>query len=192
MGQGSLGGRPFRIDPSSIHWAFTIKTAVIETLGGRVVQVIGANLGDMTVNGSFGVGGWQEQQKFLGVMRAMAQAQVASGRIKNSTAPAVHFRYPPRKWDLVVSLLSFEPVTWEPAAINQKWQVRLFIEEDNSGITKIAQDAYISRFAAGLGWKNSQYNGPMSQADVDATLAGQDPGTYLAEHYGQALPQGTG
>lgn len=192
MGLATLGGLQFRIDPTSIQWTFKIKKSVIDTVGGHVVQVLGADLGDMVVQGSFGVGGWEEERAFLDDMKAMALRQVANGRIKNPSAPGSHFRYPPRNWDFVVSLLSYSQITWAPETINPGWELRLFVEEDNSGITKIAQDAYISRFSAGLGWKVNQYNGPVSQAEVDTTLGGQNPGDYLANHYGVPIPGGTG
>lgn len=163
---GSLGGRPFRIDPSSVNWNFTVKTNAVETVGGRVVQVYGVDLGDMTVVGSFGVGGWREQKAFLDRIIALADVQVANNRIQNSKANPIHFSYPSRKWDFQVYLLGYEDpsagasVRWDVETINPQWQLKLFIAEDNSGIVKVAKDAFISRFSEGLGWQQNQYNGP--------------------------------
>ena len=65
MGNAVLNGIPFRIDPSSISWPFTVKTSSNKTIGGKVLQVFGTQLGDMTVAGTFGVGGTKEQREFL-------------------------------------------------------------------------------------------------------------------------------
>jgi hypothetical protein len=54
MSTASLGDVRFRISPSQVHWEYSVDVAVIPTVGGRVVQVYGVTLGDMTVQGLFG------------------------------------------------------------------------------------------------------------------------------------------
>lgn len=54
MSVASLGGIPFRINPSQVTWDYNVDTAVIPTVGGRVVQILGVTLGDMTIQGLFG------------------------------------------------------------------------------------------------------------------------------------------
>jgi hypothetical protein len=50
----TLGDLTFRIAPSQIAWEYHLDTNVTNTIGGRVVQVYGATLGDMTLQGLFG------------------------------------------------------------------------------------------------------------------------------------------
>ena len=54
MSVASIGGVPFRINPSQVTWDYNVDTAVIPTVGGRVVQILGVTLGDMTIQGLFG------------------------------------------------------------------------------------------------------------------------------------------
>lgn len=54
MTVASLGDIRFRINPSQVYWEYSVDVAVIPTVGGRVVQVYGVTLGDMTVQGLFG------------------------------------------------------------------------------------------------------------------------------------------
>lgn len=54
MSVASIGGIPFRINPSQVTWDYNVDTAVIPTVGGRVVQILGVTLGDMTIQGLFG------------------------------------------------------------------------------------------------------------------------------------------
>lgn len=54
MSIASIGGIPFRINPSQVTWDYSVNTTVIPTVGGRVVQVLGVTLGDMTIQGLFG------------------------------------------------------------------------------------------------------------------------------------------
>jgi hypothetical protein len=50
----NLGGVPLRIAPSQVSWGYNLDICTIPTVGGRVVQVLGATMGDMTVRGLYG------------------------------------------------------------------------------------------------------------------------------------------
>jgi len=49
-----LGDMRWRVDPNSVDWTFQMDTAVINTIGGQVVQILGATLSDLVVQGDFG------------------------------------------------------------------------------------------------------------------------------------------
>lgn len=49
-----LGDLKWRVDPNSVDWTFQLDTAVINTIGGQVVQILGATLSDLVVQGDFG------------------------------------------------------------------------------------------------------------------------------------------
>jgi hypothetical protein len=185
MAQATLNGVPFRINPESASWDYLVKTAEVATVGGIVVQVLGVDLGDMTIQGSFGsehneggklVGGWPEQQRFLDRMKALAERQALHPEL----GPA-RFMFPAKGWDYLVLLRSYTEVGQDDAIVatnanfNPTWQLRLFIVEDNSPVKSVQNAAvlqYIARLTAGLGWQQSKYNGPVTQSDVAAYLAG--------------------
>lgn len=59
MGLATLGfadgaGLTFRIDPESIDYNVKVHTSVINTVGGRVIQVLGSSVSDVTIRGSIG------------------------------------------------------------------------------------------------------------------------------------------
>jgi hypothetical protein len=59
MGLATLGfaggpGLTFRIDPESIDYNVTVHTSVTNTVGGRVIQVLGTSISDVTIRGSIG------------------------------------------------------------------------------------------------------------------------------------------
>jgi hypothetical protein len=54
MTVAAIGDIRFRINPSQVYWEYSVDVAVIPTVGGRVVQVYGVTLGDMTIQGLFG------------------------------------------------------------------------------------------------------------------------------------------
>jgi hypothetical protein len=183
MGTAVFAGRTFRIDPDTISWSFKSKTADWPTLGGKVVQVFGTKISDMTVNGSFGVGGWQQQLEFLQQMKDIGSEQAKRGRTPRSLAPPFHFTYPPRNWDFMVYLKSYtspdgpRAVVQSPANFSPKWRLTFFIVEDNSGLRRVAQDVYIARLAKGIGWQQTIFNGPMSLDEVTQVVRPGDVGT---------------
>jgi hypothetical protein len=59
MGVASIGfprgaSRTFRIDPDSIDYNVTVHTSVQQTVGGRVIQILGTSISDVIVRGSIG------------------------------------------------------------------------------------------------------------------------------------------
>lgn len=197
MGVASLGGRSFRIDPTSVAWTFKAKTAVRQTVGGSVVQLLGTDLGDMTVSGVFGNGdrargdreGWQEQERFRAQVEAWIDQHVAtSGR-------PIRFLYAPKRWDFQVLVRGYtsgdggEAVQHDAGTFNPTWTLVLAIVQDSTRrVVAGVRDLYIARLMSGVGWKQSSYNGPMTQTEVEATLApyGGDINAYLAQQFNQA------
>lgn len=186
MGIATLNGVAFRIDPISVGWTFSVKTAEMNTLGGRVVQVLGATLGDMTVNGSFGRGGWQEQEVFLRRMKGLAEAQVSESGPGKQGARPMRFFYAPEGWDFLVYLKSFSQpgaggsVNLDVPTVNIQWSLVFHIVEDNSGLKQVAQDAFIARISAGLGWKQTKWNGAMTFGEMQSFL-GETPSPTLSQ-----------
>lgn len=119
MALASLGfsGGPqviFRINPSSIDWGFEIHTSVTNTVGGRVVQITGATLRDMTLVGYLGEdhdagaspdripdhagASWRLHEAFLAKCRAVMEYQSRDSREHGKMHEAAVFNYPDRGW----------------------------------------------------------------------------------------------
>ncbi len=172
MGLATLGGIPFRIDPMAINWSYGIKTSVTETVGGKVVQVYGTSIDDMTVRGKFS--SWQEQAQFLRRVEGWIDSV-----IQNRDAPPLRFTYAPRGWNFLVYVASFNQpggdnsVSLDNATFAPDWSLTLSIIEDNGGLQAIrdqAMEMYIVRLSTGIGWKLTEYNGPMGDAEIESLL----------------------
>ena len=195
MGMATLNDHRFRLDPMSISWSYAIKAKDFKAVGGKVVQVYGANIKSMTIRGSFGVGGWQEQAQFLDKMKALASSQIGATTSLTSTPDPkpLRFQYPPNGWDFLVYLTDFKQegagtsVFLSDQVVAPGWVLVFSIIEDNAGLRTVAMDSYLSRIAQGLGWKQTDYNGPMTQAEM-MDLVGGNVGTYLTNYFG--LPAG--
>jgi hypothetical protein len=125
----------------------------------------------------------------------------------NATTPLA-FNYPPRGWRFQVFVKTLAAragegaVSHDVGTLNPGFTLTLFIVEDSTTrvVTGI-KDLYIQRLMSGIGWKQTAYNGPMTQAEVDQTLApfSGDLKAYLADQFDQAagfhpsnVPEGTG
>lgn len=185
----TFAGRPFRLEPESIAWDFSVKTSARKTIGGKVIQVYGANIGDMTVTGSFGVGGWEEQAEFFERMIEVAESSANGG-------PPVRFTWGDRGWDFAVYLKAHsspqgKAIEYGNEIINPQWTLTLFIVEENINLKTMAENFYIDRIAKGLGWTPGPYNGPLTYADVQSYLTSV-PATTINDAFSHAYAKSPG
>lgn len=214
MALASLGfsGGPqltFRISPSSINWGFDIHSSVTHTVGGRVVQITGATLRDMTVIGYLGENrkagrspdrlsdhagaSWRLHEAFLArcrqIMNHQARDAAKTGKMHE---PAI-FNYPPKDWRWQVYLKSVEDldgsasIEHRTGKFSHGYRLTLFIVQPGSaslvsaGASKNEIDAaqakaissYIERISEGIGWRQSQYNGGLSDSASKESDKGQ-------------------
>jgi hypothetical protein len=108
MGVASLGfpkgpSRTFRIDPDSIDYNITVHTSVQQTVGGRVIQILGTSISDVTVSGSIGEAhnlgrdtdgehkgkSWKLAVDFFQAMQGMQQIQSTGSSTPGSAVGSV-------------------------------------------------------------------------------------------------------
>jgi hypothetical protein len=192
MGTATLGypGGPsiaFRLDPEMIDWTWQVLTNVVDTIGGRVIQVLGARLDDLTVQGSLGqdhsnpAGGqsWQQAEAFVTAITSIMEAQSADANQQARMHPPAVFSYPPRGWRFNVYVKSLtdpdgnSSVILKPGKANQRYSLVLFIVQDGSpslvqaGTTNGVLDekanqavaAFMARISDGVGWHWTKYTG---------------------------------
>lgn len=194
MALATLGGYPLPVDPDTVQWTFRMKTAEMVTLGGKVIQVYGTDLGDMSVSGSFGRGGWEARDRFTDRVKGWANADA------NSLHPIpLRFVMPSKGWDFRVHLKAYTADSggeFEHSNENfaPRWALVLFIVEDSTrNVVKGIRDLYISRLMSGIGWKQTKYNGP-DQSEVDSRLSpyGNSFKDYLTAKVSEAADGGGG
>lgn len=113
MGVASLGfpngpSLRFRIDPNSIDYNVKVHTSVIDTVGGRVIQVLGSSLSDVTVQGVIGEAhnrgtdtngehagvSWKMAIDFFAYIQGMQQLQSAGATTPGSQRTGSFFLKP--------------------------------------------------------------------------------------------------
>ena len=212
MAHATLGfpGGPhvaFSVDPENIAWNWQVITNVVETVGGRVVQVLGAYLSDLTVTGSFGQvhapGGesWRLADQFLKDITKIMEHQSLDSRQQDKMQRGAVFTYPPLHWRFQVYVKDLSDpdggnsVVLRPGKFNQRYQLTLFIiRRNDSGLVKAGSSdggafsqrgydavaAFMARISDGIGWHFSQYNGPVPTTAKQR--AGAPPVTPLPHH----------
>jgi hypothetical protein len=191
MGTATLGypGGPsvaFRVDPDSMDWTWSVITNVVETIGGRVIQVLGARLEDLTIQGSLGQDhanatsgeSWQQAELFLATVTLIMERQSADSNQQGLMHPPAVFSYPPKNWRWNVYVKSLtdpdgsNSVILKPGKANQRYTLTLFpvLESAalvpagsvNAGTSQQSQQAiaaFMARISDGVGWKANQYTG---------------------------------
>lgn len=200
MGYASLGfsdgpSLHFRIDPDNVEWGFEVNTTVIPTVAGRVVQVLGATLSDMTVAGKYGQNvragqdgeSWKLAEAFADRIRKIQEHQSRDSREHGRMHVPAVFSYSPKNWRFNVYVKALADtrggsVTHQTGRFSYDYVLTLFIVDvlsDDlhilSGAKKNAIDSYIARISDGIGWHFSQYNG-----QVPASPTG---GLYGRKHF---------
>jgi hypothetical protein len=192
MGTATLGyaGGPsvaFRVDPEMIDWTWSVQTNVIETIGGRVIQVLGARLEDLTVQGSLGQDvtkgkageSWSLAQTFLTTVTAIMEQQAADSNAQATMHQPAVFSYPPRGWQWNVYVKGLtdpdggNSLVLTPGKANQRYVLTLFIVNEGAELTAagttangaLAQQSqtaisqFMARISDGVGWTANKYTG---------------------------------
>jgi hypothetical protein len=167
----TLNDVPFDVDPSSVSWDYRIHTSDAPYLGGKVIQVFGSSIGDITVSGSFrGPRPIEAQDAFLKRMKALGNAQL------NDLRNTIRFQWPEQRWDMQCYLMSYtnpdgaDSIVYAPEIFAPKWTLQLFPITGTDQLKTAAVSNFIDRLSAGIGWRPGKYNGG-SAADVQQALS---------------------
>jgi hypothetical protein len=163
MSSASLGGLAFRIDPSQVSWAYDVNVAVTPTVGGRVVQVHGVTMGDMTIRGLFGQDrankkeSWELAEQFVVNIGKLVDRQSAiptsaqlNGTDPTPMHPTLRFLYndqnsptrrglPAHNWDFNVYIKGLQDLdgkgtlSHSTGKFSYGYSLTLFIVQDNTG-----------------------------------------------------------
>lgn len=192
----TLGGIPLRVNPHEVRWNFKMKADDTKSLGGKVIQVMGVTLSDITMKGQFApdrtkgdTEAWQQQMRFRSYIESLSEAAETA---RGGRAKPLKFRYPPRNWDFNVFVKSLTPYHMSEDTISEQWEVVLFpVDGGSREVIDGIKDLYIKRLMDGVGWKRTDYNGP-TQAEIDQRLDGLSPAEYMRKRYQEEFEEGAG
>jgi hypothetical protein len=155
----------FRTNPNSIWWTYELITKTEDTYGGRVVQILGTKLGDLTVRVECGsqynsiggqIGGWPYEMQVVSYLINLMKAQRAG--------PTATFEYTTRGYKMNVYSMSV-PFQDDWQATTREIELQFKIQEDISGVVSGASlDAELAALQVGVYRPNmalhNQFNDP--------------------------------
>jgi hypothetical protein len=148
----SWGGRVFRFrtNPNEITWTYSLITHTDQTYGGRVVQILGTKIDDLTVKVDCGNGGWEYLMRVVTYIRDLMVSQ-------RNGQPAT-FEYTTRNWKLNVYAASI-PFADQVSATTRELTLNFKVQQDVTGTmsTNTISSALMA-LTAGIGFSRSQYN----------------------------------
>jgi hypothetical protein len=149
----------FRTNPNEVWWSYRLNTAVEQTYGGRVVQILSASIDDLVFKIDCGRGGWPY---LMSVVEFLKQMMIDQRKDGGQTAT---FEYTTRQWRMEVYALSV-PFQDTVSATTRELELRFKVQEDISGVqTSLAMSSELSRLQNGIGWKKGKYNTPSGGLD---------------------------
>jgi hypothetical protein len=174
----------FRTNPNQITWNYNLNTKVEETYGGRVVQILSANIDSLTVTADCGRGGWEYMEQVALFFRDMLVAQKDTGGVG-------YFEYPNRGWKFAVYALSF-PFKDNRNDVAREFTMNFKVQEDVSGVaTADTLKTELEKLKQGIGYVKNEYNTPAGTTDKPADNAAAPPADPNAPQQAQPDP-GTG
>jgi hypothetical protein len=158
----------FRTNPNEIWWTYDILKNDEETYGGRVTQILGTRMGDLTVKVDIGNGGWYYLMQVVLYLRDLLSDQ------RNGN-PAT-FEYTTRNWKLNVYSMSI-PFGDQMDATVREIAMNFKIQEDVTGVmSQVTMDAALATLQDGITGPgrtaHNNYNDPNGALGGLAAAAG--------------------
>lgn len=140
----------FRTNPNSVRWSYKLNTAVENTYGGRVVQLLSTSIQDLNIKIECGLGGWAYAVRIAEFMRNMMVDQ-------RNGQPGL-FEYTTRGWRMKVYALNV-PFQDRITETTRELELNFRVQEDVTGvISKQTMSAELARLKDGIGFQRSQFN----------------------------------
>lgn len=147
------------------NWGFQENTVSIDTIGGRVVQLLSVQVTDLTVETV--AGSRRELQRVAEGIRQVMQFHL-------TTELPAYFKVPSRKWSLRVYVTAMPQMGWDFTATTYPYTLTMAIQEDLNGIkTKQIETAVLQRLATGIGYNPHVHGGdPQGFAKIVKSVTG--------------------
>lgn len=142
----------FRTNPNLIRWTYNLNTHVDTTYGGRVVQLLSTNIGDLRVVAEAGGGRWDYLQQVAKWFRDLL--------IDQRGGEPAEFAYTTRGWRLKVYAESM-PFQDRLGDTLRAFEMQFKVQEDVSGLmSRETLSQEIARLKDGIGFQKGKYNQP--------------------------------
>lgn len=140
-----------RSNPNYINYSYQLRTKIFNTLGGRVVQILGVNYGTISIEIESGRGGYDY---FLSIIDWFKRTSIWQ---RNNRKP-IRFTYPQRNYAIDVFLKSIA-IADDLENVTRPLQIEMEVENDfNRILTGCIIREELARLSEGIGYEKNDFN----------------------------------
>jgi len=153
----------FALNPDTAKWDYNDNATSMDTLGGRVIQLLSVKLNGLAITGRAGSRG--ELQRMADNIKQIMSYHVA-------TQNPARLKVPSRNWDFQVYIQSMPALGWDVATTSYPYQLQFAIEDDLAGVqTKQITNAVLQNIQKDIGYNAGHHGGNAQVAyDIITTL----------------------
>jgi hypothetical protein len=147
----TLDGVNFPYTPDSLQWSYKLRTAVQDTLGGRVVQLLGMQADTMTISGKAG-----SREK----LEALAAEVVRIMKKHISTGDPVELVIPSRSLKFSVYVQTMPTIERNVKSTAYPYTLTLKVQHTETNVrSEVVLGAALSRLYKGIGYQTGWSGG---------------------------------
>lgn len=141
----------FKFNPSTVAWNYTNNTRSLDTLGGRVVQVLSSRIDSMSVQGL--AGSRSELQRLAKNLKDIMNFHI-------QTQEPVLFKVPSKDWNFRVYLQGVSNLGWSVQTVVYPYQLEMMVIDDLTGIrSRELETQMLDRLAKEIGYNPNVHGG---------------------------------
>lgn len=158
-----LDGFAFPYAPESIQWSYTLRTSVQETLGGRVVQLLGMQANSMTISGKAG-----SRER----LDSLAKEIVRIMKKHIATDRSVVLQLPTRDLVFNVYVQSLPNIERNVKSVAYPYSLTLKVDHIEANIrSELVLNAALQRLYKGVGYQSGWSGGGNVQEITEVTTS---------------------
>jgi len=143
--------------PNTLSWGYKLRTVTTDTLGGRVIQILGVQMEDLSF------------QAYAGDRKRLIEVATEVERIMEkhiATGGPVQLLVPSRGLDFQVYVRSLPSVDFKLNSVGYPYTLRLKVDFDNTEVSRFVIRNELKNLSAGIGYTKGWSGGDLSEQEL--------------------------
>lgn len=169
MANMRIGSYTFDLDPSHASWGYRLRTKSTDTYGGRVIQILGSQVEQMSIRGYVrplkGPVEGAFENRFLAMERFEQDVKAIMDAQAQSKMPS-ELVYPPLGWGvderILVYVTGFSNVKYDDSVSAFSYDLKMDVDSGFDEVVESALTYGLEDIPDGVRWYRNQYNTPVT------------------------------
>lgn len=158
----TLDGIGFPFDPNQFEWGYATKTNVVQTLGGRVIQLLSLQI--KSINWQGDAGSEANLLKLFDQLSLVLDRQVESGNPSTLSVPS-------KGWSFKVYLDGLSGFSWTKTTVTYPYSLRFLVDSGHGSIYTSLRTRELERLSEDFGRIHPAFSGPDGYGEVVERLS---------------------